>query len=200
MGFEMVVDETPRKTEAELIEECQRGDTEAFRAIFERHRDKVYSVALRYCGDATLAHDITQDTFVKLFSAIGSFRGASKFDSWLYRLVVNSCFDHKRRSRRLLPLVGEMLGLLRNRDESALDSVMRLERNTEVQSAVAGLPAEQRMVIVLRYTQGLSYDEIAEILSCSAGTVASRLSRGHKTLERRLARLAPAQKELGNHV
>ncbi len=198
MGIRMLVEEaappntgTNTGTESLLIDACRRGETEAFHALFEQHKDKVYSVALRYCGDAALAQDITQDTFVKLFSALTNFRGTAKFESWLYRLVVNCCFDHRRKTRRLLPLVGEMLGLLRNRDEGALDRMMRSERDVQVQRAIASLPSEQRMVIVLRYTEGLAYDEIAEVLGCSAGTVASRLSRGHKTLERRLGRFAP---------
>ena len=96
--------------DAQLIEACRRRDPEAFRSLFERYKDRVYSVALRYCGDASLAQDIAQETFIKLFSAIGSFRGDSRFESWLYRLVVNSCFDHKRKSRRLFPLVDGFLG------------------------------------------------------------------------------------------
>ena len=78
----------------ELIEGCQRGECDAFRELFERHKNnKVYSIALRYAGDETMAMDIAQETFLKLFSGIHSFRGDSSFESWLYRLVVNSCFD-----------------------------------------------------------------------------------------------------------
>jgi RNA polymerase sigma-70 factor, ECF subfamily len=178
------------ETEQGLIEACRHGNPGAFHSLFEKHKDKVYSIALRYCGDPATAQDITQDTFMKLLSGIGSFRGESKFDSWLYRLVVNSCLDQKRRARRLMPLVDQLLGVLREPRASALDEVMRAETNGEVQSAVARLPPEQRIVIVLRYTQGLSYEEIAEILGCSTGTIASRLNRVHKVLERRLSRFA----------
>src|SRR5438094_6701753 len=170
----------------ELIEGCQRGE---LRELFERHKDKVYSIALRYAGDETMAMDIAQETFLKLFSGIRSFRGDSSFESWLYRLVVNSCFDQKRRTRRLMPLVDELLDALQAPGASVLDEVLRNELSSRVRSAVGSLPPEQRMVIVLRYTQGLSYDEIAAILGCSSGTVASRLNRVHKILERRLARL-----------
>ena len=174
------------ETDIELVEGCRRGDRDAFRALFEKHKDKVYSIALRYGGDQAIAMDIAQETFLKLFSSIGSFRGDASFESWLYRLVVNRCFDQKRRSRRLIPIVDGLLEALRAPGESALDAVLRSERNSRVQSVVAGLPPEQRMMIVLRYTQGLSYDEIAEILGCPMGTVASRLNRVHKILERRL--------------
>ena len=93
----------------ELVESCQRGEPEAFRELFERYKDKVYSVALRYAGDAAIAQDIAQETFLKLYSTIGSFRAESTFESWLYRLVVNCCFDHKRKARRVVPIVNELL-------------------------------------------------------------------------------------------
>lgn len=177
-------------TEKQLIEGCRRGDPEAFRALFEKYKDLVYSVALRYSGDPAVAQDIAQDTFLKLFSALGSFRGDSNFEAWLYRMVVNSCFDQKRKTRRLTPLLDGILDALRTPDVSVLDEVLRSEMSTYVRSVVDGLPANQRMVVVLRYTQGLSYEEIAAILGCSTGTIASRLNRAHKLLERRLSRLA----------
>src|SRR6266566_3518832 len=174
------------QTGKELIEGCRRNDPDAFRALFEQYKDSVYSIALRYSGDATVAQDIAQDTFLKLFSAIGTFRGDANFQSWLYRMVVNSCFDQKRKARRLTPMVDEFFAVLQSPGASALDEVLRSEMSAHVRSVVANLPPEQRMVIVLRYTQGLSYDEIAEILGCSSGTIASRLNRAHKILGRRL--------------
>jgi RNA polymerase sigma-70 factor (ECF subfamily) len=173
-------------TDHELLEGCRRGEPEALRELFESHKDKVYSIALRYSGDSAVAMDTAQDVFLKLFSAIHNFRGGANFDSWLYRIVVNSCLDQKRRTRRLIPLVDGLLDALQSPGASALDQVVRSELSSRLRSAVARLPAEQRIVIVLRYTQGLSYDEIAEILGCSTGTVASRLNRIHKTLGRRL--------------
>ena len=182
----MVLEETGN----ELIEACRRGEPEAFRALFERYKDKVYSIALRYAGDAAVAQDITQETFLKLFSAIGNFRGDSSFESWLYRLVVNCCFDQKRRTRRLVPIVDELLSALRAPDASILDEVLRAEMSAHIRSVVGSLPPQQRMVIVLRYTQGLSYDEIAGILGCSSGTIGSKLNRIHKVIARRLVLLA----------
>src|SRR5579864_4890706 len=134
----------------DLLEGCQRGETDALRALFEQHKDKVYSIALRYSGDPTAAMDIAQDAFLKLFSAIRTFRGDSSFEAWLYRIVVNSCFDHKRKTRRLMPLVGGLLDALRAPGESALDKIVRSEMSGRVRSAVAALPADQRIVIVLR--------------------------------------------------
>src|SRR6266849_1085811 len=166
----------------ETIDACREGDPDAFRALFEAHKDRVYSIALRYAGDPAEAMDIAQDTFLKLYSAIGEFRGESSFETWLYRMVVNRCLDHRRRVLRKLPFVEGLLAA----GERALHTLLRAETAEGVQQAVAKLPAEQRIVVVIRYTEGRSYEEIAEILGCSRGTVASRLSRAHKTLEKRL--------------
>src|SRR5260370_12494902 len=152
----MVLEETGR----DLVEACQRGDREAFRALFKKHKDKVYSIALRYCGDADVAMDIAQETFLKLFSSIRGFRGDSSFDSWLYRLVVNSCFDQKRKTRRLMPLVDEFLDALQAPGASVLDQVLRDELSSRVQSVVGSLPPEQPMAIFLQSTQRLSSDKI----------------------------------------
>jgi RNA polymerase sigma-70 factor, ECF subfamily len=181
----------------DVIEACQRGDDDAFRVLFETHKDRVYSIALRYSGNSTAAMDIAQDTFVKLLSNIGQFRGDSSFESWLYRLVVNTCLDHHRKRRRFLPLLEEgleeALDVFRAPRESALHDLLREEQTERVQQVVAQLPEEQRIVVVLRYTDGLSYEQIADLLGCRRGTVASRLNRAHKALERRLSHLRPRE-------
>jgi len=149
----------------------------------------VYSIALRYSGDSAAAMDIAQDTFVKLLSSIQQFRGDSSFESWLYRMVVNSCLDYHRRRRRFLPLMDDALDVFRSSKEGALSEMLREEQAERVQMVVAQLPEDQRIVVVLRYTEGRSYEEIADLLGCRRGTVASRLNRAHKALERRLSHL-----------
>jgi RNA polymerase sigma-70 factor (ECF subfamily) len=181
----MVLDANDR----EVIEACQRGDWDAFRLIFEAHKDRVYSIALRYCGNESAAMDIAQETFLKLMSSIQDFRGAASFESWLYRIVVNGCLDHQRRGRRFMPSLDGLLDIVSTPVQSVLDDLLRAEREQDVQRLVGTLPPEQRMVVVLRYTEGLAYDQIAEILGCSVGTVASRLNRAHKVLERKLSHL-----------
>ena len=173
-------------SEPELIEACRRGERDAFRALFEAHKDKVYSIALRYSGDETLAMDIAQDTFHKLFSSLPDFRGESAFSTWIYRLVVNACLDHKRRAWRLAPLADEVIAVLHAPGDS-LNALLHSEMRETVRAAVKTLSPDMRMAVVLRYTEGLSYDEIAEAMGCSAGTVASRLNRAHKALERKLS-------------
>ncbi len=178
-------------TDRELVEGCRRGEREAFRVLFETYKDKIYSIALRFSGDQTLAMDIAQDTFLKLYSSIADFRGDSQFSTWVYRLVVNSCLDHKRRSWRMIPIADELLAVMRAPGD-VLNAVIRTEMSGRVQRAVERLPEEQRIVVVLRYTEGLAYEQIAEVIGCSTGTVASRLNRAHRALERRLANLKGA--------
>jgi RNA polymerase sigma-70 factor (ECF subfamily) len=182
---DMVLDANDRA----VIEACRQGDADAFRLLFEAHKDRVYSIALRYSGDPAAAMDIAQDTFLKLLSSIQNFRGTASFDSWLYRIVVNACLDYKRSGRRVTPFLETLLDAVAAPAESVLTRMMRVEREQTIQEIVARLAPEQRIVVVLRYTEGLSYDQIAEIVGCSNGTVASRLNRAHKILERRLAHL-----------
>ena len=183
----------------DLIEACQRGEDDAFRALFESHGDRVYSIAFRYSGDSAAAMDIAQETFLKLLSNIRQFRGEASFESWLYRLVVNNCLDYYRRQRRFLPVADDVLDTFRAPREGALGELLREERQERVQQAVAHLPEDQRIVVVLRYTEGLSYDEIADLLGCRKGTVASRLNRAHKSLERRLSHLRSVGQESVKH-
>ena len=136
--------------------------------------------------------DIAQDTFLKLLSRIGDYRAEASFDSWLYRLVVNSCLDHQRRGRRIAPFVEDLLDVFLSPKETVLHELLRAEMQEHVRQAVGTLSPEHRIVVVLRYTEGLSYDDIAEIVGCSVGTVASRLNRAHKVLERRLSHLRRA--------
>ncbi len=175
-------------SDRELVAACQRGESEAFRTLFETYKDKVFSIAYRFSGDRSAALDIAQDAFLKLFSRIGDFRGDSSFETWVYRVVVNSCMDSRRRSRRLLPLADAFLERLAD-SRDCLADLMRSEMDASVRAAVDHLPPDLRIVVVLRYTEGLSYDEIAQVLACPPGTVASRLNRAHKLLERRLSHL-----------
>ena len=186
--FEMVLEGSER----ELVAACQRGERDAFRALFEAYKDRVYSIALRFSGDEALAMDLAQDTFLKLFSCIREFRGDSAFSTWVYRLVVNSCLDHKRRAWRLIPIADELFAVLRAPGD-ILNAVLETEMRDRVRRAVEKLTPDLRMVTVLRYTEGLSYDQIAEVLGCSTGTVASRLNRAHKALERRLTHFVNTQ-------
>src|ERR687890_2314253 len=93
-----------REARAHVIEACRRGERDAFRRLFETHRDRVYSVALYFFGgDEATASDVTQQVFVKLFDKIGQFHGDAEFTTWLYRMATNACIDEQRKRRRFLP-------------------------------------------------------------------------------------------------
>lgn len=120
-----------------VINACQEGDRDAFRVLFETYKDKVYSIAVYSSGgDATFADDVTQQIFLKLFTAIKQFRGDSEFTTWLYRLVVNACMDERRRRRRLLPF-GEVFAMKHPSEKIRRRNSMerpRLPKQCEAQS------------------------------------------------------------------
>jgi RNA polymerase sigma-70 factor (ECF subfamily) len=191
MELTAVSDERP--VEARTVASCQQGDREAFRLLFETHKDKVYSIALYFFGgDAALASDITQQVFLKLFTRIGQFRHESEFTTWLYRLTTNTCIDEQRRRRRFSPLA-ETADAPTRAHASALPAAearfRRLEMADSVREAVASLKPKLRIAILLKYFEEMSYEEIAAVLNCSKGTVASRLNRGHSILAQRLGHL-----------
>ena len=173
-----------------VIKDCQQGDREAFRLLFEAYKDKVFSIAVySFHGDQTIAGDVTQQIFVKLMTSIGQFRGESQFTTWLHRLAVNTCIDEQRRRKRYLGL--EETGALPKPGERKPPErrYERKELADAVKAAISELKPKFRMPVLLKYVEGLSYEEIADVLGCSKGTVASRLNRSHKELARRLAHL-----------
>lgn len=178
-----------------VIEACQNGDRDAFRILFENYKDKVYSIAsYAVGGDKSLADDVTQQIFLKLFTAIQQFRGESEFTTWLYRLVVNACMDERRRRRRLLPWADSQPMNTEVKRSSHEHHFERQEVAEEVRGAINELKPKFRLPILLKYVEGLSYEEIASVMGCSKGTVASRLNRGHGQLAKNLAHLRNAQR------
>jgi RNA polymerase sigma-70 factor, ECF subfamily len=183
----MVVGLSDREISADIIESCRRGDRDAFRALYETYKDKVYSIALYFFhGDSAAASDATQQVFLKLIRGISQFRGESGFSTWLHRLVVNACMDGARRARPR-----EFDGNLSDVAElaepgSQEEDFARRQMERSVQAALSALPVKFRLPILLRYFDDLSYIEMAAAMNCSMGTVASRLNRGHKMLARKL--------------
>src|SRR5687768_5638664 len=173
-----------------IIEACQQGDRAAFQLLFETYKDKVFSIAVYSIGgDRSVADDVTQQIFLKLFTSIRQFRGESEFTTWLYRLVVNACLDERRRRRRLLPW-GESVAMSSTCEKKPQEKqYARLEIAEAVREAIGELKPKFRLPILLKYIEGLSYEEIATVMGCSKGTVASRLNRGHGQLAKRLAHL-----------
>jgi RNA polymerase sigma-70 factor, ECF subfamily len=179
-----------------VLDACRQGDRDAFRLVYEAYKDKVYSMALYFFhGDAAMAGDVTQQVFLKLMGNIGQFRGESGFSTWLYRFVVNACVDTTRsrdaRARTMDPAVLDTMPVAASQE----DVFANAQIAASVRAAVSSLAPKLRIAILLRYFDDLSYAEIADVLNCSVGTVASRLSRGHETLARVLVRFRGASEK-----
>jgi len=172
-----------------VIKACQRGDREAFRLLFEAYKDRVFTIAVYSLRDETLAGDVTQQIFLKLMTRINQFRGDSEFTTWLYRLVINSCHDERRKHWRFLPLGSDNALGRADQRRSQETRYEQKEIADSVKEAIGTLKPKMRLPILLKYIEGLSYEEIADVLGCSKGTVASRLNRAHKTLAKRLGHL-----------
>ncbi|MBA2731261.1 MAG: sigma-70 family RNA polymerase sigma factor [Acidobacteria bacterium] len=182
-----------QKIDEHVIEACQQGDREAFRLLFETYQSKVYSISLYYFkGDESSARDVTQAVFLKLMTKIEQFRRDAEFTTWLYRLVANACMDEQRKRRRFLPFGDGFMGGQDVEKKGQEKHYERIELADSVKAAIGELKPKLRLPMLLKYVEGLSYDEMAEALDCSKGTIASRLNRGHKILAQRLSHLRGA--------
>lgn len=181
----------------ELIRRCQTESGPArevaFAELFENYKDRVFNLAGRLLGNPADAEDVSQEAFVTVFRKIHEFRFSSRFYTWLYRVVFNLCVDQRRRGASLtLPestsgSAGDREALLANVRDPAPGPFERLSEDDSQQRAVERalrrLSDPLRVVVVLRYMEDLAYEEIAEVLGISLGTVKSRLSRAHHFLQ-----------------
>lgn len=184
----------------ELVAACQTAEASglegAFRKLYDQYKDRVYNVCYRITGNATDALDASQETFGIVFRKITDFRFESKFSSWVYRIAVNASIDLKRRSSARwlasLDVVHEhgakttRTEIADERIEAPISTASRHELEDEIQQAILRLSPKMRAITVLRYIESLSYEEIADTLQISIGTVKSRLSRAHQALDREL--------------
>ncbi|MFJ9459507.1 RNA polymerase sigma factor SigM [Kitasatospora sp. NPDC101447] len=172
--------------DAALLARHVAGDREAFGLLVNRHRDRLWAVALRTLGDREEAADALQDALVSAFRAAAGFQGRSAVTTWLHRIVVNACLDRARRSatRRTTPLDEDpqRLDTLVGTAEPADSPVVRAELHREVTAALDELPPEQRAALVLVDMQGYPVAEAAELLGVPVGTVKSRCARGRARL------------------
>ena len=167
-----------------LIAAARKGDARAFNQLVILYQGLAYNVAYRILNDPDAAADATQDAFLSAFRAMGKFRGGS-FKSWLLRIVTNACYDQLRVKQRRptssldnLPVEADHTYYLEDTSELPDEFVERQELNHVIQAGIGQLPVDQRTVLVLSDVQGLSYQEVAQVLGISLGTVKSRLSRG----------------------
>jgi len=169
----------------QLIASSQAGDKGAFGELVRRYRERAQTAAYRFCGDPHLAEDIAQETFIKIWRNIPRFR-AGNFQSWMYRIVINTAIDHTRQARPTVDIEDVPLAASGDNPEGA---ALRIERTQAIRQAITRLPPHSRAVLILREYEGLSYKEIAAALDIPLGTVMSRLNYARNCLRADLAPL-----------
>ncbi|MBS3873307.1 MAG: sigma-70 family RNA polymerase sigma factor [Firmicutes bacterium] len=182
----------------ELVAKSLRGDTEAFRTIVERYQERVYNVAFQMTGSHEDSLDLAQDSFLRVFRALSSFKGDSSLGTWIHRIAHNIVIDELRKRRRR-PVVamstdtvvitedGEhMLEWSAPMDEAPEEQLLRAEKKREIEQALQRISPEHRSVLVMRDIEGLTYEEVAEVLGLNVGTVKSRLNRARLALREKL--------------
>jgi RNA polymerase sigma-70 factor (ECF subfamily) len=180
----------------ELMKRVAKGDDDAFRTLFERHYRLAYSVIYRQLGVQSIAEDLVQEAFLRVYRAAPKYEPTAKFSTWLYTVVTNLCLNYKRdRARDKLRLVsagpedeGNPLEQLAASEEPDHDALDQAERTRVVREAIAELPENQRMALILSRYEDKSYEEVAEILGTTVAAVKSLTSRARETLRERLAK------------
>jgi len=177
-----------RNDDIELINSFKRGDKAVFENIILRYQDRIFNLCIHMLGNIHDAEDIAQDTFVKAYQKLGEFQPDASLYTWLYRIAVNTCIDHKRR-----PFFESIFKRSETGEESVIDQVSNAPAPDKVceshqiqhalQRALAILSPKLRAVIILKEIEGLSYEEIADTLDVSIGTVKSRISRARDGLK-----------------
>jgi len=178
-----------------LVSKSKNGDLQAFEELVCRYERKVYSIAYRMTGDYDDANDLAQETFLRAFRAISGFRGDSSFSTWLSHIVTNLCRDELRKRYRISVesldqevCLGdaEVKKQIPSSDPGPDEIYEKLELQEELQSLLNTLSPEFRLALVLRDLQGFSYQEIAEQMECSIGTVKSRINRARNFLKEKI--------------
>ena len=180
------------RTDEELVARSKTGDTDSFNQLVRRWERPIFALAYRTLGREEDARDVTQETFLRAFRALGGFKGDAKFSSWLYRIALNLCRDWIRKDRRT-PVVTipegvdiEQLIAERGPTETVEDLASRAELSRGVAKAMESLPAEQRESIILKEYHGLTFQEIADLMKCPLSTVKTRVYQGLSTLRKHL--------------
>lgn len=173
------------KRERALAMAARQGDSGAFRELYDMYRERIWTLIVYSVGDSLQAQDVLQNVFFKVFRGLRSFRFQSSLFTWIYRIARNECWNNNR--RRGVPHL-PLKAILGSSDEIDTKPIPdgREARKAILNNAVRQLAFKMREVVVLRYLEGLSYEEISRVLGCALGTVASRLNRALAELEERL--------------
>lgn len=181
----------------ELVRRVQNGDKKAFDILVRRYQHKIVPLITRYLKDPSEAQDVAQESFVKAYRALPNFRGDSAFYTWLYRIAINTAKNHLvSRARRSSDYdidveTAEQYGISeRLMDHSTPEHLLLSDEIADtVRQVIEGLPDELRTAITLREFDGMSYEDIAQTMSCPVGTVRSRIFRAREAIDKKLSPL-----------
>jgi len=180
--------------DAELVKRVQAGDKAAFDILVQKYQHKVVNLINRFVSDQTECYDIAQDAFIKAYRAIGNFRGDSQFYTWLYRIAANTAKNHlASRARKSPAYTVDVEDAEHFEGESGLKEyttpenlLLSEEIEQTIYKAIEDLPDDLKSAITLREIEGLSYEEIAEVMDCPIGTVRSRIFRARDAIDKEL--------------
>ena len=179
-----------RDAERAAIAACRRGEREAFDALVARYQRPIYRLCYRYVNNHEDANDLAQDAFLKAWRAISGFRGESAFSTWLYRIAVNACLNHRALKR---PLTQELPEVLVDPRPGAEAEAERGDDARRIRAAVSRLPDRQRATLILKIYHDLTHEEVAEILGSSVGTVKANLFHALANLRRQMGAAGEAR-------
>lgn len=175
-----------------LLRRACKGDVQAFEELMQSHESRIYAIALRMMGNREDAQDCAQEAMVRIYRAMGSFKGQSALATWIYRITMNTCLDELR--RRKARKVTSLDSLVDNgwsptdTGDTPEEHGLRVEKQNALNQAIQSLPDDMRAAIILRDVKGYSYDEIASILDANVGTIKSRIRRGREKLREILSK------------
>ncbi|MFL0799097.1 MAG: RNA polymerase sigma factor RpoE [Agarilytica sp.] len=189
--------QTAQDTDHALVKRVQKGDKRAFDLLVLKYQHKIISIISRYIKDSAEVYDVSQEAFIKAYRAIGNFRGDSAFYTWIYRIAINTAKNHLVSRGRRPPSrdvdvedAEYYAGSDRLKDVATPEGqLMRDELKAVVDKAIKDLPEDLRTAVTLREMEGLSYEEIADVMECPVGTVRSRIFRARESIEKQMEAL-----------
>lgn len=197
VGESGMLNKPARESDEKLVERVQQGDKRAFDLLVLKYQHKIFAIISRFIKDSAEVQDVAQEAFIKAYRALGSFRGESAFYTWIYRIAVNTAKNHLVSRGRRPPAFDVDVedaefysGADGLRDINTPENeLMKDQLETVVYRAIRGLPEDLRTALTLREMEGMSYEEIAEVMECPVGTVRSRIFRAREAVDRQIAPL-----------
>lgn len=180
--------------DARLAKMAKNGDRGAFAQLVDLYKDKIYHLAYRMTGNAQDAEDVVQETFLRVYSNLEKYDDQQKFSTWIYRIATNLCIDRLRKRRATYSLDAEMndgesndwYSMLPSNEETPENQLVLSETQTQIRESIDALPEKYKSIVILRYLQDLSLQEISDILKMPITTIKTRLHRGREYLRKKL--------------